>query len=255
MEKKIEIGQSVSRLPGQSLRERLNEKLDNVLCSSVIVVIAGFMYLYIECMHVYAKLKPSVGVGVFVFIATLVFAVWSFYRNRRCVLDIRQGERGERIVALALQRDLAPLGYVAFHDIQLRKDGRSFNIDHLVIGSNGIFAIETKNYSKPRKGNAKVHYDGKKVLWNGSCRKNEAEQAMATARAAKKLIDDSTGLRVFVTPVLCAVGWFATSSDLYGNPVLLCMEKTLKSVIPKVQPRIKLDQSDINKIVSALDRI
>ena len=78
---------------------------------------------------------------------------------------------------------------------------------------------------------------------------------IAVAKDAKKLIDELTGLRVFVTPVVCAVGWYAKSTDLYGNPVLFCMEKTLKSVIPKVEPRMRLEESDRNKIISALDRL
>ena len=36
-------------------------------------------------------------------------------------------------------------------------------------------------------------------------------------------------------PVLCAVGWYVESTNLYGNPVLLVMEKTLASVIKKVE--------------------
>ena len=255
MDRKIEVGQSVSRLPGQSLRERRNEKLDDEMFLPLCLFMSGMILLVVECLHVYGGLKPSIRIGIVAFVASLAFCVWSGFKVRRWMRAFRQGERGERIVAQAIQRDLAPMGYVAFHDIPLSKDGRDFNIDHLVIGENGIFAIETKNYTKPDKGSVEVRYDGKKILWNGVRRKDEDRQAMAVAKAAKELIDGATGLRVFVTPVLCTVGWYAASSDLYGNPVLLCMEKTLKSVIPKVQPHAKLEESDRNKIISALDRL
>ena len=255
MENKREIGHSINRLPGQSLRERCNEIWDGGACFPFMLWTMGATLFWIELTHVYGGLKPSIWIGVVPFVVLSVFLVYRVFMVRRSMGRFRQGEKGELIVAQALQRDLAPLGYVAFHDIPLIKDGRSFNIDHLLIGENGIFAIETKNYKKPRKGRAEVWYDGKSVLWSGKRHKDEDTQAIAVAKDAKKLIDELTGLRVFVTPVVCAVGWYAKSTDLYGNPVLFCMEKTLKSVIPKVEPRMRLEESDRNKIISALDRL
>jgi len=54
--------------------------------------------------------------------------------------------------------------------------------------------------------------------------------------------------------VLCAVGWCAKSTDLYGHPVLLVMEKTIGSTIPKVKPKMQLSEADRNKIIAALKR-
>ena len=255
MEHKKEIGHTVNRLPGQSLRERRSEKWDDSAFFAFGFLAVGITYLTLECCHVYGGLKPNIWLGICVFLASVAFAIWSLYRVRYWMRAFRLGERGERIVAQRLHRDLCPLGYVVFHDIPIRKDGRDFNIDHLIIGTNGIFVVETKNYTKPPKGRVEVLYDGKRVLWNGVRRKDEDKQAMAIANAAKELIDDITGLRVFVTPVLCAVGWYTTSTNLFGNPVILCMEKTLKSIIPKVQARITLKDSERNKIIAALDRL
>lgn len=255
MEHKKEIGQAVNRLPGQSLRERRDEKRVDEVIPSCSFLIGAMMLLAVECFHVYGGIKPNIWIGICAFLVSVAFTVRSVFRVRRWMQAFKLGERGERIVAQMLQRDLAPLGYVAFHDIPVRKDGRDFNIDHLIIGANGIFAIETKNYTKPNKGQVEVRYDGNKVLWNGVRRKDEDRQALAIAKAAKELIDEITGMRVFVTPVLCAVGWYTTSTNLYGHPVILCMEKTLKSVIPKAWPRIALEESDRNKIISALDRL
>jgi hypothetical protein len=77
---------------------------------------------------------------------------------------------------------------------------------------------------------------------------------MSVAQSAKKLIDELTGLSVFVQPVLCAVGWYANSTNLYGHPVLLVMEKTLKSTITKVPAKRALTEIERNKIVAALKR-
>ena len=133
------------------------------------------------------------------------------------------------------------------------KDRKRFNIDHLLIGKNGVFAVETKNYSKKDEGGAKVTYDGKNVLWNGKKRKkNAASQAESAASDAKEYILRKTGMSIDVRPVLCAVGWCAESSNLYRNPVLLVMEKTIGTVIPRVLSQRYLTDEEQMKIYQAL---
>jgi len=45
-------------------------------------------------------------------------------------------------------------GAVVFHD--LPADG--FNIDHVLISALGVFAIETKEYTKPKPGGTKLSH-------------------------------------------------------------------------------------------------
>ena len=194
--------------------------------------------------------------GLLFAVPLTVYAVVKIRKLRGKLRSLRQGEEGERIVAQAIEQDLIPQGYVVFHDVPLEKDGRNFNVDHLLVGPNGIFAIETKNYTKPGKGSTEVKYDGKTILWCGKhhteC--DEIGQSMSVAQSAKKLIDELSGLSVFVQPVLCAVGWYANSTNLYGHPVLLVMEKTLRSTIVKVPAKRALTEVERNKIVAALKR-
>jgi len=55
----------------------------------------------------------------------------------------KKGLKGEKVVNRFLER--LPQDYFVFYDVKL--PGSKGNIDHVVIGSNGIFVIETKNYS------------------------------------------------------------------------------------------------------------
>lgn len=52
-------------------------------------------------------------------------------------------------------------GYHVYHDFVADK----FNIDHIVVGSAGVFAVETKARAKPmsddRSADAMVTYDGR----------------------------------------------------------------------------------------------
>lgn len=255
-EKAKSIGSCIKRLPGQALREEEHRVLDQFSEGPLLLMAFGWFTFFIECLHIFAKMPPSLWLGSLFAVPLTVYAIVKVRKLRSKLQSLRQGEEGERIVAQAIEQDLIPQGYVVFHDVPLEKDGRNFNVDHLLVGPNGIFAIETKNYTKPRKGSPEVKYDGKTILWCGKrhpeC--DEIGQSMSVAQSAKKLIDELTGLRVFVQPVLCAVGWYANSTSLYGHPVLLVMEKTLRSTIPKVTAKKLLTEAERNKIVSALKR-
>ena len=255
-EKVKSVGKSIKRLPGQALREERDKILERMFDDPCTLMFAGWVILVIELMHVYGKLAPNIWFGIVPMVVLTAYCLRKVVLGRRMLRNYRRGEEGERIVAQAIEHDLIPLGYTVFHDIPFEKDGRRFNIDHLLIGSNGIFAIETKNYVKPAKGAPEVRYDGTTILWNGMrhTKCDEIAQARAAAVSAKELIDDLTGFNVYVHPVLCAVGWFVKSTDLYGHPVLLVMEKVLKSVIPNVKAKKELSEADRNKIIAALKR-
>lgn len=255
-EKVKSVGKSIKRLPGQALREEHNKIVESMVDEPGMLMFMGWLILIVEAMHVYLGTSPSIWIGIFFVVVTTTYALYKIIKGRRILRNYRRGEEGERIVAQAIEQDLIPLGYTVFHDMPLEKDGRRFNIDHLLIGSNGIFAIETKNYVKPAKGAPEVRYDGTTILWNGMrhTKCDEIAQARAAAVSAKELIDDLTGFNVYVHPVLCAVGWFVKSTDLYGHPVLLVMEKVLKSVIPNVKAKKELSEADRNKIIAALKR-
>ena len=247
------IDTPIKRLPGQALREERDKLFEEQVGDPLMFAALGLAYLGLECLHVFTPIKPSVWIGCAVAAATVAFAAYKCISVRKKLKAYKRGEEGERIVAKAIEETLIPNGYRVVHDIQLMKDKKQFNIDHLIIGKNGVFAVETKNYSKNDEGGAKVTYDGKIVLWNGRRRgKNAAAQAESAASDAKKRILRKTGMSIDVRPVLCAVGWCAESSNLYRNPVLLVMEKTIGTVIPRVLAQRYLTEEEQMKIYQAL---
>lgn len=52
------------------------------------------------------------------------------------------GELGVRFVLKRLKKE----GFEVLHNIMLMKDGKTTQIDHIVVGQTGIFVVETKNY-------------------------------------------------------------------------------------------------------------
>lgn len=67
-----------------------------------------------------------------------------------------KGKRGERQVAKRLMR--LPDGYTIFNDVYILENGKSSQIDHVVLSPHGIFVIETKNYRGWIYGNEKDQY-------------------------------------------------------------------------------------------------
>lgn len=67
-----------------------------------------------------------------------------------------KGKYGERQVAKTLMR--LPNGYTIFNDVYILENGKSSQINHVVLSPYGIFVIETKNYKGWIYGDEKAQY-------------------------------------------------------------------------------------------------
>lgn len=70
-----------------------------------------------------------------------IFIAFAFFRT-----PIGKGVWGEFQVKLVLGKNVKDHKYV-IHNLMIVNDGKSSQIDHLIISRTGIFVIETKNYS------------------------------------------------------------------------------------------------------------
>lgn len=117
------------RTGGKFTDRQIRKYLTNALACFGVAVVAVFAIRYIQI--------PLVGLIV------TMLAIAKFKNNFNRWGNWFVGKRGEAAVSEAL-KDL-PNEYVLLNDLML-PDGRG-NIDHLVMGPNGLFVIETKNYS------------------------------------------------------------------------------------------------------------
>lgn len=128
------------------------------------------------------------------------------------------GAEGERSAARDLE-ELKASGWHVFHDVTPRRDA-AWNIDHVLIGPGGVYAIETKNWNKSDK-NAKCLWDGTTLrLRLSSGAEIEAEyggEAIAqTARNARDLaqvLHEETGQSFPVQGVLVLPNWFVQETE------------------------------------------
>ena len=131
---------------------------------------------------------------------------------RRC----RLGFSGERAVGHHLNQ-LAADGYRVYHDLQFG----GFNIDHVLIGPSGVYAIETKTFKKGKgKTSHIVDYDGKKIICREWQDARPVEQALRNAKHLSMWLGQSVGQPVWVVPVLTLPGWWVNQTGEGGVTVL-----------------------------------
>lgn len=107
---------------------------------------------------------------------------------------IKDAERGARAEERVEEKLSSLEGYISFHDLVFE----GFNIDHLIIGSAGVFVIETKSHI------GKVTSERGLLFLNGEPPvKNFTNQAWSQTFHIKNLLKQRTGNDWLVKPILC----------------------------------------------------
>jgi Nuclease-related domain len=144
--------------------------------------------------------------------AAFLYAAWRFFIIRKQVRRLKQGRDGERVVGQFLER-LRDGGGQVFHDVP----GEEFNLDHVVISTHGIYAIETKTLSKPWPG-ARVVVEGDALRVAGEVPdRDPIVQVTAAARWLEKKLQESTGKRFLARGVVVFPGWFVEQRGPTGD--------------------------------------
>lgn len=118
---------------GKLYTEKKATQYNILMYAGIIIVIIGLLFLAIISIE---KSLP------FTVIFLVIGSFLSFEGSQQRKSWIK-GAEGERIVAKHLYS--LPEGYYVFNDVKILTIRG--NIDHVVVGPTGIFALETKNYS------------------------------------------------------------------------------------------------------------
>ena len=116
------------------------------------------------------------------------------------------GFQGERYVAEELNLLIAD-GFQVFHDVPFDK----FNIDHVLVGSRGVFVVETKTRRKPlREGRrqANVRFDGSRLLFPNYQGTDAVDQTIRNKKALSQWLSSATGDPLRAHGILTIPGWF-----------------------------------------------
>lgn len=149
--KRLPFTQKILRPPGESLRLRLIELDEKLNDRFVQLFLSAYSPLVMAGLVALQGVRATIGVWIAVAAIAVIASVWSAYRLWKVInlrRRIRLGFEGERHVGEALNQ-LMLVGYRVFHDFLITDKPRSIrNIDHIVIGPNGVFAVETKTRRK-----------------------------------------------------------------------------------------------------------
>lgn len=118
-----------------------------------------------------------------------------------------KGFFGEKAVAFFLSR-LSPLEYKVINNIMLQVDGKTSQIDHVVISNYGIFVIETKNYKGWILGNEHDDYWTQIIYRRKEKLRNPIKQNSGHIRALREHLKEFIGIK-YISIIV-----FTTKADL-----------------------------------------
>lgn len=207
------LNTKIHNTPGEQLRVRLTELDETMLLTYMAAALSGPTLL---AAWLFARLRKvdmsalKFGVGDWLFLVILIIVIVTaglrMIRVGKERRKVQQGLSAEIVIA----QHLLPLmgkGCVVFNDIPADK----FNLDHVVIGPQAVFMVETKSRKKPAergKESAKVFYDGQGLKFPNHMETKSLEQARNQARWLSEYLKGAAGEPVKVIPVLALPGWW-----------------------------------------------
>lgn len=156
---------------------------------------------------------------------------------------IEAGKNGEDIVSHELDF-LSKSEYIVYNNINLYSNGRSQQIDHLVLGRNGIFSIETKNLTgKILIDIDKTWCQTKKV--GSTCTTYRVENPTGQALRHETIIREILNDKYKITNLIVMANKKVTLQGADRNPVKIIMSDMIHSHIKNYKPTMLLDKQDI----------
>jgi hypothetical protein len=199
------------RNPGQSLDVQIDDLTTDML--GPILIATMFITLSaMEWFRWYRNDRPHPLFFSLVAGLGIIYAIFKTRRSWKRLQSMKLGRDGERAVGQYLEQ-VREAGARVFHDIV----GKDFNLDHVVLSTKGFFVVETKTWSKPARGDAKITYDGEAIRANGQTHdRDPIKQAISQAAWLRDLLKESTGRSFPVKPVIVFPGWYVDSAATRG---------------------------------------
>jgi hypothetical protein len=253
--RKTPLVDDLLRAPGHTLREQLDDVTIDLqwdvfaLAAIPLLTLAVFLaqgHLRSDLRAV-MHLAPLTAIVVLAFIGLMVRKMW------------RAGERLDKLRAgldaeLAAGQELDQLmreGAVVFHDVP----ANDFNIDHVVVSREGVFAIETKGFTKPNGGrgktNATVEFDGSILRFPTWVAKAPLEQAQRQAHWLATWLTRAIGAQIRVLPVLALPGWYVKRTG--RGEVRVFSGGELKGLL-KARGAQALSAQDVQRVAHQLEQ-
>jgi hypothetical protein len=222
------IKQTPARVAGQSLTERMELLWDKVMKDIMVISILSLAITYIWLYYLFDIghhpyfMTLILGGGI-LFLALRIRKTLRKYRNHK------QGCAGERAVAEYLDEWKSP-DFRVIHDLKWE----NHNVDHVIIAQQGVFAVETKTYSR------------------FSINEDDLRQARSGAYDVSKLILEHFKKHIWVTPILAFPGHWISEEKPENEDGVWVLNPKRRIGVRIMQQKEILSRKDVNSIFNFL---
>jgi hypothetical protein len=208
---------------------------------------AGVLSLYGAARFESVWMWLLFGLGLALVLVWLVFLVRQSRRWRGARFIARaQGAFAASLARLNIQ------GLRVFHDVKL--DGLS--LDHVVLGTRGLFAIRTVARRPPRDMEPVVRINGRSIEFqDGHALLDTLALAERGARALADLQVKGLSHRPHVLPVVAVPGWEIAPPQGAAGETFLANEKTAMLLARATKPADYLMEADVALLQEQLARL
>lgn len=255
LERLSPLVRDLMRFPGQTLRDQIEQgRYDLAWEASMLVSLPSIVTAVLITTFQFTGRPVPLTVMAFALAGVVGYSMLQTRKILALSRQLDQWRLGFDAEAAAGQ-DLDALmrqGAYLFHDVP----GEKFNVDHVVVSPQGVFAVETKGYRKPNNldggtARATVVFDGQRLQFPDWSSDKPLSQAERQARWLSQWLSTATGDVVRATPVLALPGWFI---ELKGRgPVRVFNNTQLKSLLQSRDTQ-RLESDQIQRILHQLEQ-
>jgi hypothetical protein len=243
----------IGHVPGQQLLERIEKETEELGFGVDVMILALPMLFLVWATTQIDWARVRVGAGEIMFLLgwALFFAYgfWKYQRHARRREQARDGLLAERVTGMQLNR-LVAQGCVVLHDLPSDVG----NIDHVVVAPQGVFAIETKSFRKPKGDgeNYRVRYDGKALHFPDFVNVDAIAQAERSAQWVQRYLRDKDMPETPVTSALALPGWYIERTDAAKGAAVRVFTPMGRGADFLANPPERLDKDQRSLIAQAL---
>lgn len=175
--------------------------------------------------------------------------------NRADVGRFQGGAEGEREVTRILQSGL-PDSYIILNDCSVRSGARSAQNDHIVLGPNGVFVVETKAYSGTLQGAATDEYLRQTKTFDGKTTETRIKNPIPQNAYHIEILAAAMKTAGFVTDDIHSVIVFTnrwTRLEISGANVPVVRPGELAAAILGREPTFAYDEEWIRRLALFLE--
>jgi len=235
---------------GYTLQEKIHSLKFDLFGKITEILLIGLMFplmLLIQAFFFHVNVSVST-LSIFGGIALIAFCIeiWQILKIVKALEHNRLGYSCEMAVGQELENLIRPVNhpYRLYHDIPFE----NYNIDHLVISTNGVFVVETKGRSKKIRDGSKqyrVTVENDSLIFPTHTEKEPIEQVRRNVQSVKKWLESATGLEIPVAGILILPGWFIELKQKAVNPYILNA-----AALPKVFPKLFAGTLELSQVTA-----